>query len=195
VADICHVYERAIPDPVISEQALTKVRQLIEGINAEAVRDLLGEGIRPDNLTFSVELEAGSARRKPVPVACPESALRGPDDLKHVLATALRLPATTPPEEICLELLRVRVKKAMSKPRFAERKLQGPDGSHARTGSRKVLWGNRAGEAQIYRWELLQPGNRVQGCAILEGVNTTYFVPEGWTLALDGYGNAILNRQ
>jgi hypothetical protein len=35
----------------------------------------------------------------------------------------------------------------------------------------------------------------VEGCAILESVNTTYFVPEGWTLALDGYGNATLNRR
>jgi len=195
VADICHVYERAIPDPVVSERTLAKIRQLLDGINAEAVQDLHGEGIRPENLTFSVELEAGSAGRKSVPVACPDLALRDPDALTRALATALGLPAAMRPEEICLELLRVRVKKAMPKPRFAERKLQSADASHARAGARKVLWGSRAGEAQIYRWELLQPGNRVDGCAILESVNTTYFVPEGWTLALDGYGNAMLNRQ
>jgi N-methylhydantoinase A len=94
-----------------------------------------------------------------------------------------------------MELLRVRVKKPMPKPQFAAHKLFGADASQARIGTRKVLWGSGAGEAQIYRWEQLQPGNRVPGCAILESVNTTYFVPEGWTLALDEFGNALINRQ
>jgi len=41
----------------------------------------------------------------------------------------------------------------------------------------------------------LQPGNRVEGCAVLEGANSTYFVPEGWTLLMDHYGNAKLTRR
>jgi N-methylhydantoinase A/oxoprolinase/acetone carboxylase beta subunit len=195
IADICHVYERAISDSVVSERSLANIRGLFEEINTEAVQDLLGEGIRPENLSFSMELEAGSDGRKPVPVAFAESALRSPGDLQRALATALGLSQATAPEEICLELLRVRVKKAMPKPRFAERKLQGPDSAHARTGSRKVFWGSRAGDAQVYHWELLESGNRIDGCALLESVNTTYFVPEGWTLALDGHGNALLTSK
>ena len=62
-------------------------------------------------------------------------------------------------------------------------------------GKRAVAWGSRNGEAQIYRWEQLQPGNRVEGCAVLEGVNTTYFVPEGWVLTMDAYGNGALSPQ
>ena len=195
VADICHVYERAIPDLFVSEQSLAKIHRSLEEIKVEAVQDLLGEGIRPENLTFSVELDAASVGRKSVPIGCPESALRDPDDLRRTLATTLGLPAATRPEEIWLELVRVRVKKPMPKPRFAERKPQDPDASPAWTGSRRVLWGSRTGEAKIYRWERLQPGNRADGCAILESANTTYFVPEGWALTLDGYGNGILSRQ
>jgi N-methylhydantoinase A/oxoprolinase/acetone carboxylase beta subunit len=194
VADICHVYERVIPDAAVSEQSLAKIRQLLAEINAKAVQDFLGEGILPENLTFSIELEASCAGRKSVPAACPDTALRDPVDLKRTLATALGLSAASRPEEICLELVRVRVRKTMPKPQFLERKLRGSDGSHARTGSRKVLWGSQQGEARIYRWELLQPGNRVNGCAILQSVYTTYLVPEGWGLTLDGYGNGILNR-
>jgi N-methylhydantoinase A len=195
VADISHVYERAIPDPVISEQSLARIRQLLNEINAEAAKDLLGEGIAPERLAFSVELEAGKAGERAVPVACPEAALRSAEGLRFALAGALGLPATNSADKICLELLRVRVKKPMPKPRFNKSALQKPDASAARIGSRKVLWGSRSGEAQIYRWEQLRPGNRVDGCAILESVNTTYFVPEGWTLALDGYGNASLTQQ
>ena len=195
ISDICHVYERAIPDPVVSEQSLAKIRQLLKEIQAEAAKDLLGEGIVPENLTFSAEMEAGSAGKNSIPIACPEPALQCPDNLKHALATALGLSAPIQPESICLELLRVRVRKAMPKPRFAERKAQGPDASHARTGTRNVFWGSRGGEAQIYRWELLQPGNRAEGCAILESANTTYLVPEGWAFVLDGYGNAVVRRK
>jgi N-methylhydantoinase A/oxoprolinase/acetone carboxylase beta subunit len=195
VSDISHVYERAIPDPAISDPSLAKIRQLFEEIKSEAAKDLLGEGIRPENLIFSIEIEAGAAGKNSISVACPESAFRSPGDLQQSLAATLGLPATARSGEIRLELLRVRVKKPMPKPRLAARKLAGPEASHARIGTRKILWGSRAGEAQIYRWEQLQPGNRVPGCAILESVNTTYFVPEGWTLALDEFGNALINRQ
>lgn len=194
VADISHVYERAIADADISDQTVMAIRQLLDEIKAEAVKDLLGEGIVPENLAFSVELEAGRAGERSIPITCPEAALRSAEGLKRVLVEALGLSANSQ-EKICLELLRVRVKKAMPKARFEKSPLQRQDPSDARTGSRRVLWGSRKGEAQIYRWELLRPGNCVDGCAIVESVNTTYFVPEGWTLALDGYGNASLNRK
>lgn len=194
VADISHVYERAIPNAAISEQTFTTIRQLLEEIKAEAVKDLLGEGVVPENLAFSVELEAGRAGERSISIACPELALRSTEGLKSALSEALGLSANSQ-DRIGLELLRVRVKKTMPKTRFEKSLLEKPDASPARTGSRKVLWGSRNGEARIYHWELLKPGNRVDGCAILESVNTTYFVPEGWTLVLDGYGNASLNRQ
>lgn len=195
VTDVSHVYERAIPDPAISEQSLAKIRRLLEEIKTEAEKDLLGEGIRPENLAFSIEIEAGGAGKNSISVACLESWLRSPEELKRALATALGVPASGASGEICLELLRVRVKKPMPKPHFAARQLSGSDASRARIGTRKVLWGSKRGEAQIYRWEQLQPGNRVPGCAILESMNTTYFVPEGWTLTLDEFDNALVSRQ
>jgi len=74
------------------------------------------------------------------------------------------------------------------------RALQGADASHARIGTRNVSWGSRAGQAQVYRWESLRPGNRVGGCAVLEGVNTTYFIPDGWTMTIDAYANGKMMR-
>ena len=82
----------------------------------------------------------------------------------------------------------------MPKPHVAERALTQADSSHARTGTRKVLWGSRTGEAQVYRWESLDPGNRVTGPAILEGLNTTYFVPENWTMSVDRFGNGAVTK-
>ena len=195
VSDICHVYERSIPETTISEQSLARMRQDLAEIRAEGVKDLLGEGIRPENLTYTIELEVVSAGRNSVSIECPESALASADALRRHVAAALDQAKGAPSGDTRLELLRVHVKKAMPRPRLVEQQLQPPDASHARTGSRKVFWGSRGGEAQVYRWESLRPGNRVEGCAILESANTTHLVPEGWTFVMDGYGNARLTRK
>ena len=93
-----------------------------------------------------------------------------------------------------MELIRVQIRKPMPKPAVVEKPLAGTSSSHARKGTRKVAWGSPQGQAQLFRWEALQPGNQVEGCAILEGAQSTYFVPQGWTLVVDEYGNAKLNR-
>ena len=94
-----------------------------------------------------------------------------------------------------IELLRVQIRKAMPKPALVERPLQGTNATAAIKGTRSVAWGSSKGQAQLYCWESLEPGNRVDGCAVLEGENSTYLVPEGWTLVLDQFGNAKLNRR
>ena len=83
----------------------------------------------------------------------------------------------------------------MPKPKLVERPTQGTDSTQAWKGTRKVLWGSSKGEARIYDWDALQPGNRVEGCAILEDANTTYFVPEGWRMEMDRFGNAALTSE
>src|SRR6266852_2652399 len=69
------------------------------------------------------------------------------------------------------------------------------DSPAATTPSHKVALHPSNFPTQLYDWELLRPGNRVEGCAVLEGANSTYFVPEGWTLVVDQFGNAKLNRK
>jgi N-methylhydantoinase A/oxoprolinase/acetone carboxylase beta subunit len=170
------------------------IRQMIEEMKAEGVKDLLGEGIRPERVTYVCEIDASRNGQGSIAVACSESSLRSEKELQAALSRALANPAAAPDAPISLELLRVSVKKQIPKPRLVERPLQTADSSHARKGTRKVTWGARTGEARIYNWESLQPGNQISGCAILEDVNTTYFVPEGWLMTIDHFGNAALTR-
>jgi len=114
--------------------------------------------------------------------------------LKAALQAGLTHNGGGAPAGLSLEVFRVRVKKLMAKPHVVQHPLFKPDSAHALIGTRKILWGSKSGEAQVYRWESLQPGNRVEGCAILEGVNTTYFIPDGWAMTIDAYGNAKLRR-
>ena len=194
VSDICHVYERSIPEPHISEASAGRLRQLFDEIKSECVNDLLGEGLGPEDLTNSIQLEVASSSGHSVTVASSESALRSAPELKGSLSAALAARGEARPGNLFLEMLRVRVKKAMTKARLVDRVLQGADATHARIGIRKVSWGSRAGEAQVYRWESLHPGNQVAGCAVLEGVNTTYFLPDGWAMTIDSYGNGKMTR-
>jgi N-methylhydantoinase A/oxoprolinase/acetone carboxylase beta subunit len=190
VSDICHVYERALAEPAITDDNVARIRQMLDEMKAEGTQDLLGEGIRPEGLSYGLEFEITGTGRHSVPVAVAESSLRSAKELKAAFENAPGAPRGA----ISLDLFRLRVRKEMSKPQLVERASEGSDSSHARVGKRQVFWGSRGGEAQIYRWESLRPGNRVQGCAVLEGLNTTYFVPEGWALVVDGYGNGKLSR-
>jgi len=194
VSDICHVYERSIPEPGVSEAGAARLRQFLEEIKLECVKDLLGEGIRPDDLTYAIEFEVAGGSGHSVTVSCPEPALRSASELKAALSTALAVHDGGRAGDVSLELLRVRVKKAMPKTQLVGRALQGTDASHAQIGTRNVLWRSRTSEARVYRWESLQPGNRLVGCAVLEGVNTTYFLPDGWTMIIDTHGNGKVTR-
>jgi acetophenone carboxylase len=194
VSDICHVYERSIPEPDISEAGVGRLRQFVDEIKAECVKDLLGEGIRPDDLTYAIEFEVAGSAGPSVTVACPETALGSASELKAALSAALAARGKARTGNTSLEMLRVRAKKAMRKARLVDRAFQGADASHARIGTRTISWGSRASEAQVYRWESLHPGNRVAGCAVLEGVNTTYFVPDGWAMTIDQYSNGKMAR-
>jgi N-methylhydantoinase A/oxoprolinase/acetone carboxylase beta subunit len=194
VSDICHVYERSIPEPDISVASVVRLRQYLDEIKSECVKDLLGEGIRPDDLSYTIEFEVAGSGGHGVTVACPERAMRSAPELQAALSAALDARGKTRAGDIGLEMLRVRVKKAMPKARLVDRALRGADASDARMGTRKVSWGSRAGDARVYRWESLRPGNQVAGCAVLEGVNTTYFIPDGWAMTIDHYGNGKMTR-
>ncbi len=195
VSDICHVYERGLAHIATSAENAGSLQTILQEIKAEGTKDLLGEGIRPEGLTYEIEIEASGSKGHAIVIPCSESILANPKELQTAFASAPGSAASISAKDIALELLRVRVKKPMSKPHVAERALKSEDSAHAKTGTRKILGGSSNGEAQVYRWESLEPGNRVAGPAILEGINTTYFVPEGWTIFVDRFGNGALTKR
>ncbi len=191
VSDISHVYECTPRITAISDGAADELNRMLQDIKGESLRDLLGEGIKPDGIEYSMELDVSVPRQTGMAVAIPEAGFRDGGSLREVCESKTGFAA----DLIAIELLRVQILKTMPKRALVERRLQGPNSTHAIKGKRKVAWGSSKGEAQIHDWELLQPGNRVEGCAVLEGANSTYFVPEGWTLVVDQFGNAKLNTR
>jgi len=191
VSDISHVYERPLQMASISDIDVKAMNQILQEIKAESQRDLLGEGIKPDGIEYSIELEISRPGQPSMAATYPESSFLDPKSVR----TFCEAKVGTAAGNFALELIRVQLRKPMPKPALVEMPLQGADSAHAIKGMRKVAWGSSKGEAQLYRWESLQPGNLVEGCAVLEGANSTYFVPEGWKLIVDRFGNAKLSRK
>jgi N-methylhydantoinase A len=190
VSDISHVYERAVYLPSLDESSLAHIRAALQDMRAEAIKDLLGEGLQPTDVSYSTEVEASSRGPVSVAVPMPESALQSLNAATFQINAALHNSAAAQRENFGIDLVRLQVRKTMPKPQLPTLSVTTPDASHALKGARAVSFGGKTGSAQIYTWELLEPGNRVEGCAVLEGVHSTYFVPEGWVLEMDRHGNA-----
>jgi len=186
VSDISHVYERLFHLMLSSGAKTEPLNRLIEELRNTGIRDLLGEGIRPEGAECSIELELSQPGGASLLVKCPQLHFASLDDLRRQLGPG------SPAGELTLDLVRVKIRKAISKPALVMRELATADASAALLGKRKLSYGGPEIEASLYKWESLQPGNKLQGAAILESANSTYFVPRGWALQMDQYGNAQL---
>jgi N-methylhydantoinase A len=188
VSNISHVYERSFHLPLGDGADVGPINRLIEEMRAAGMRDLLGEGIQPDQTEYSVEMELTRPGLPNVSVEVSHTHFECVRDLRE------SLNFDSQPGDSCLELVRVRVKKPIARAAFTQKSAPASAPASASMGKRTVVYGSTRGEADLYQWESLQPGSRLQGCCILEAESSTYFVPEGWTLEIDRYGNAQLTR-
>jgi N-methylhydantoinase A/oxoprolinase/acetone carboxylase beta subunit len=184
VADISHVYERSFHMAIGNGPDVGPLNRLIGEMREAGIRDLLGEGINPDDAECSVELELSQPGGSSVYVKCQTQQFASLDDLRRQFGRDM------PKGDVSLELVRMRVKKAISKPALVPQALGTDDPASALLGMREVAYGSSEGMANLYKWESLAPGNMIQGCSILEAENSTYLVPEGWMLKIDQHGNA-----
>jgi N-methylhydantoinase A len=193
VSDISHLYERGVSGIPVSADGIAQVRDIVREMKKESVQDLLGEAISPDDVSYTVEFEL-SQNGTSVAASCAELTLRAPGEFQAAVETALAAAGSAEGGDFHFDVARLRARKAMPKSQLEQRALASPDSAHARIGSRPIAWGSAGCEAQIYRWESLQPGNQVAGPAVLEGANTTYFIPDHWMATMDGLGNAVVRR-
>lgn len=90
--------------------------------------------------------------------------------------------------------VRLRARGLPEKPAFEARPLGGetpPAG--ALLGERQVHYNGAALPSKVYQRELLEPGNRLQGPAILVEYSSTVWVPPFATLQVDAWGNVIMD--
>lgn len=189
VSDIVHVYERALETTAITSREVATLNGLLRDIRGESERDLLGEGTKPAGAEISIELELSRPGGPAVRAVWPAASFADPGELEAFCRSH------TGGGPAGIELLRVRVRNPVPKPALLETEVRERDASRAVKGTRKVCWGSATGEAVVYNWDALAPGHCLEGSAVLEGATSTYFVPEGWELAMDRFGNARVTKR
>jgi N-methylhydantoinase A len=186
VSDILHVYERSVHLELSTGADLQPLNRRVAEMKAAGIRDLSGEGLKAHDAEYALELEFSRPGHDSAEVKCPAQSFDSVEQLFALLPTQIREAQTA------LEVVRMKVRKAVARPALIEKALGNGDSSAAFLRTRAVAYGSVDDKARIYRWELLQPEARVTGCALLESENSTYFVPEGWSLTMDRFGNAQL---
>ena len=97
-----------------------------------------------------------------------------------------------------IELLNLRMTAVgvTAKPATEKQPRRGASAGHALKGKRPVFLPERRrfGPVPVYDGDALEHGNRVQGPAIIESVNTTIVVPSGYRATYDAQGNCVLEK-
>lgn len=189
VSEIRHVYERSFHLPLRDGANLAGLNAAIKEMQASGVRDLRGESTNPDDAQIALELEFALPGRANLQIRTAAGQFSDVDELAGLVH------AHTPEGDASLELIRIQVTKAVSRPALVQKPAATEDSSSAQIAERPISYGGRNQKTKIFKWETLQPGHTLRGSSLLQSANSTYFVPEGWGLTIDRYGNAQLRAE
>ena len=206
--DIMHVYEvsRKLTLMTPVTQQLTEdyapFNETVEGLVAQARRDLTGDGLNPDDAAFVLELDmlyGGQFHVKRT--LSPLLALKTQDDARAVcdafnkeFSEAFSPFVVNPEGGIFIESFILKAIVATNKIDLPELPIEKPDPSASRKGERPVYWSEAADyrTTPVFSYEALRPGNVIEGPAILEGEYTTVAVPPSRSFSVDKRGLGVL---
>ncbi len=100
-------------------------------------------------------------------------------------------------EGTALELVNLRLSALgeSAKPEIRRRPRLGPDASTARKGRRAVFLPSLMdyAEVEVYDGHAMGPGNRLEGPAMVERIDTTLFLPPDFVLEVDDHGSYLMS--
>lgn len=183
----------------LEEASLGPLEALFAGLARDADAWLAAEGlpVAARRLTRTIDMRYRGQNYE-LPVALPDGPL-GPATLVALARgfEALhreRYGFLAEGETIQIVTARIEAAGLVPKARFEPRPDAGPDSSAALTGRRDV-WMPEAGgfvATPVYARERLAPGNRIEGPAIVEQMDTTTVVLPGMIARVDAYETLIL---
>jgi N-methylhydantoinase A len=103
---------------------------------------------------------------------------------------------TAPDETIEIVTCRIEAFGMVEKPRFAASEDRGSDPSAAAVASREVYMPESRAfvETRIYDRDRLRAGNRIEGPAVIEQMDSTTFLLPGQSAAVDPYLNLVIEE-
>jgi N-methylhydantoinase A/oxoprolinase/acetone carboxylase beta subunit len=206
--DIMHVYEvsKKLTLMTPGDQQLTNefgeynltVESLIEG----ARKDLIADGVDPEKAAFVLELDMLYGGQFHVKRALsPRLVLGSTEDVRAIcdafnkeFSEAFSPYVVNPEGGIFIESFILKAIVTTPKVELPKMALAGSDPAAARKGERQAYWPDEKAfrATPTFTYESLQPGNVVEGPAIVEGRYTTMVVPPKMTFSIDERGLGIL---
>lgn len=186
-------------------QDLESFNAITLDLQDKALRDLKLEGYSPADIEFTLELNMRyGSQYNMTKVRTQQLQLGSSDDVRALCenfteqyARMYSPEATFPSGGINVESfsLTAAVKTNGKLPAPLALVSETPE-SGAITHERPVYWDVERGfvTTPVYDYAALLPGNRIDGPAIIESVETTYVVAPGWRFMLDGFGNGIMEQ-
>lgn len=203
-ADFVRRYDRTV-EWVTSTNgpALAKVNEVAEEVLGEARRELAEEGFSDEEMTLvrSADFRFGGQVWE-LPMALPDRAITAEDgrtfaeDFAEVYERSYGKGTAWPGAEVILLNYTVTAIGKQSKPSFPKYPLaKSSDPAAALRGDRMIYLPDRreAGPVKVYSDELVDPGNEVDGPAVINAHDTTIYVPDGVRARRDEYKNYVLS--
>jgi N-methylhydantoinase A len=166
------------------------VEQLIE----TARRDIKGEGFSPDDAVYYLEL-IGDGDLADYNVRSEKIQLSSEEDVKKLCAQFGR-PGQQGSAKVTVSTLILNALVPMPHYELNSIPLAGEDPGGALREERDVFWSAKSGyqKTRIYNRELLVPGNRVIGPAVVEAKDTTYVIPANKSYSISEYSHGVLRE-
>jgi N-methylhydantoinase A len=201
MSDVKHDYVRS-KLAGLDELDLDEVNQLFAELIDRASAELRSEGFQDNEINLEPFLDlryAGQGYELTVPSPMPPlkpadlKLMRERFDAQHELASGHKAE-TEPVELVSLRLISYGL---VPQAKLSPSKAMGRKVNEARSGERKVYFGKQHGmlHCQIYTRDLLEPGHRISGPAIVEQLDTTTVIHPEQEAAVDEYKNLIVREK
>jgi N-methylhydantoinase A/acetophenone carboxylase len=200
--DVMHTYIRTKPLRLLDSaegaylSELAAFNSIVEELQKRALVDMRGEGFRPEEVHFSLDLVMVGEGDDKAWISSPRVLLQGPEDVKAICEAYRTGQGGSRGSDVLVQSFMLRAVASTPHWEAPFHTAQGQDPHAALKGEREVYWEAARGfvRTTVYQRHLLRPGNLVEGPALVEGEDTTCVIPPGWRLTVDGYLNGIIER-
>lgn len=200
VSDVAHSYLRAVMRAADKASA-SDLEEAFRDLEDEGRRTLEEDGFASEAMTFLRELDARYFGQSyelaiPAPRLVTEEALQRTVDLFHEKHRSVYGYSA---EEEPVELVNVRLRAVgmMAKPTLRTHRKRDPEPPKEGVIERRKVFFEAFDsytESPVYARERLEPGNRVEGPAIIEQYDSTTVLYPGWSAHVDEFKNLRMTR-
>ncbi|MDP2659751.1 MAG: hydantoinase/oxoprolinase family protein, partial [Dehalococcoidia bacterium] len=185
--DVAHTYIKTKPVRLFDAATGSHLSELdafncvVRGLQDRALVDMRGEGFKPEEVRFDLDLIIVGDGSDKQWISSPRVSMENVGDVELVCEECWTKSGGQKNRDVLIQSFMLKATAGTTHWDAPLHDAQGQDPRGALAGERDVYWENGSGftRTNVYRRELLRPGNVVQGPAVVEALDTAMVVPSG----------------